>query len=370
MPTLTSPGARRATTSLATAPPGHLAPKRRRRAYGDKGVADSVAPLPLVRAGQVPTINHSIQAMINAHTLDWAKTQRDNCHGYLLSETGRFQQWCAAEGLETIDQLTTDRVAAFLALMADREQGPGLESSTVDKYRTHFRSLARFQATTPGYSVSLHDVDRIPKPRMPKEKFAPALTLDQERRIIEACPSTRDRLLVEFFLATGVRLSEMAVLLLGHLSLAARPARVYVEGTIHDADCPKGRKPRTVTFRKSYSTLPRRLHEWIAGERDPFGLSPHQNLFLTAPRHPKRREVLEPLGYWGYERLCDRISARAGIHFSPHILRHTWATRLVDAGVQPLHLMEAGGWESIDMVRRYYSANNVEVLRVISTAAA
>jgi hypothetical protein len=32
--------------------------------------------------------------------------------------------------------------------------------------------------------------------------------------------------------------------------------------------------------------------------------------------------------------------------------------------------MEAGGWESIDMVRRYYSANNQEVLRVISTAAA
>jgi hypothetical protein len=36
----------------------------------------------------VLTINHAIQAVINAHTLDWATTQRNNCHGYLLSETG------------------------------------------------------------------------------------------------------------------------------------------------------------------------------------------------------------------------------------------------------------------------------------------
>jgi integrase len=370
MPTLTTTGAQRATAVLAAAPATHLAPKRRRRAYGDKDVADSVAPLPVARAGRVLTINHTIQAMINAHTLDWATTQRNNCRGYLLSETGRFQQWLAAEGLETIDQLTTDKLEAFLVLMADRVEGPGLESSTVDKYRTHLRSLAHFQATTPGYGASLRDIDRIPKPRMPKERFAPALTPDQERRIVEACTTTRDRLIIEVYLATGVRISEMAALTLGNLFLAARPSRIHVEGSVHDPDCTKGRKPRTVTFRKSYSTLARRLLDWIATERDPYRLSPHQQLFLAASRGPGRREVLDPLGYWGYERLCDRISVRAGIHFSPHILRHTWATRLVDAGVQPLHLMEAGGWESIDMVRRYYSANNHEVLRVISTAAA
>lgn len=43
------------------------------------------------------------------------------------------------------------------------------------------------------------------------------------------------------------------------------------------------------------------------------------------------------------------------MHFSPHILRHIWATRLVDAGVRPLHLMEAGGWSNVEMVRRYYT---------------
>ena len=50
------------------------------------------------------------------------------------------------------------------------------------------------------------------------------------------------------------------------------------------------------------------------------------------------------------------------------MLRHTWATRLVDAGVQPIHLMAAGGWSSVEMVRRYYTANDEEVLAALRCA--
>jgi hypothetical protein len=196
-------------TPAAAQPASYLAPKRRRRAYGDKGIREGAAPLPVAAAGGRPTVNHAIQAMLNLHALDWASTQLRNCRTYLLSPSGRFQQWLAAEGLETIDQLTTERVAAFLAAIADRD-GAGLKASTVTKYRTHLRSLARFQKDTPGYGDGLQDIGRIPKPRMPKEHFAPALTKDEEARIVEACTTARDRLIVELFLATGVRVSEMA----------------------------------------------------------------------------------------------------------------------------------------------------------------
>lgn len=45
---------------------------------------------------------------------------------------------------------------------------------------------------------------------------------------------------------------------------------------------------------------------------------------------------------------------RAGIRdFRWHDLRHTWTTRMIQAGV-PLHvLMELGGWQDISMVRKY-----------------
>ncbi|MCH6088537.1 site-specific integrase, partial [Salmonella enterica] len=54
--------------------------------------------------------------------------------------------------------------------------------------------------------------------------------------------------------------------------------------------------------------------------------------------------------------LCTRKAAlrRAGIDdFRFHDLRHTWASWLVQAGVPLSVLQEMGGWESIEMVRRY-----------------
>ena len=159
--------------------------------------------------------------MLSAHALDWASTQRDNCRTYLLSPTGRFQQWCQARSILGIADLTTDEIAAFLAAMADRQAGPGLKAATLAKYRTHLRSLARFGSDTPGFNTHLADIDRIPVPRMPKETFAPALSRDEEERILAACSSTRDRLIIELFLATGVRVSEMAALVLPNLALSA-----------------------------------------------------------------------------------------------------------------------------------------------------
>jgi integrase/recombinase XerC len=315
-------------------------------------------------------VNHAIQAMLNLHALDWASTQSRNCRTYLLSPSGRFQQWCRAEGVATIEQLTTEKVAAFLAAIANRDDGPGLKASTVTKFRTHLRSLARFQADTPGYGDGLQDIGRIPKPRMPKEHVAPALTKEEEKLIVEACATTRDRLIIELFLATGVRVSEMAGLRLEQLFLTARPPKILVVGSVHDPDCTKNGRPRAVTLRKSYAHLARQLLQWIPTERDPGRLCPRQELFLTCIDGRRQGQLPAPLGIYGFERLCERISLRAGIHFSPHILRHTWATRLVDAGVKPVHLMEGGGWSSLDMVRRYYSASDQEVLSALANAAA
>lgn len=46
--------------------------------------------------------------------------------------------------------------------------------------------------------------------------------------------------------------------------------------------------------------------------------------------------------------------ARAGIEdFRFHDLRHTWASWLVQAGVPLFVLQEMGGWESLEMVKRY-----------------
>lgn len=351
-------------------PPAYLAPKRARRGYGDHFLAADAVRRRSGRAGAAPTLGEALEAMLTAHALDWSRTQRRNCRGYLLSPTGRFQGWCQALGVVSVDDLTTTRVAAFLAAMADRDHGPGLMASTINRFRTHLRAFAHFQAETPGYGTSLHDIGRIRAPRMPKEQFAVALSRDEEGLVVEACAGTRDRLIIELFLATGLRVSEMAALTLSSLRFSARPPRVAVTGSVHDPDCTKNCRPRAVAFRKPYGSLPVRLLDWIQTERDPGRRSPRQEVFLSAGGRRGQHPVPVPLTIWGYESLCQRVSLRAGIHFSPHTLRHTWATRLVDARVMPLHMMVVGGWSSIDMVRRYYTANDEEVLAAIAAAGA
>jgi integrase len=346
----------------------YLAPKRPRRAYGDSSGPSPHPREALAQPGTPVPLNQSIEAMLRAHALDWAPTQRKNCRSYLLSATGRFQQWCLARGIIGIDDLTTAEVAAFLEAMYDTTTGPGLRASTVAKFRGHLRSLARFQAATPEHGSGLRDIDRIPAPRMPRDTLVMALTPDQETAILGACRSSRDRLVLELFLATGLRVSELAALPVANVMLDARPPRLLVRGSIHDPNCTKNRHPRQVPFRSAYASLPRRLHDWIQQERDPEERSVRNELFLGTPRVVSKLMAPTPLRISGFERICTRIGERAGIHFSPHILRHTWATRLVNAGVQPIHLMEVGGWSSIEMVRRYYTPNDDEILAAIAAA--
>jgi hypothetical protein len=192
----------------------YLAPKRQRRAYGDKASTTAGRSSPPEPEAPV-AVNALISAMLRSHALDWASTQKDNCRTYLLSPTGRFQRWCATTGIATVDSLTTDAVADFLAAVGDR-RGAALKPATVAKYRIHLRALARFQAQTPAYGDGLADIHRIPAPRMPKERLVLALSRQEEEQVLAACTTTRDRLIIELLLATGVRVSE----------LTARPPRL------------------------------------------------------------------------------------------------------------------------------------------------
>lgn len=166
-----------------------------------------------------------------------------------------------------------------------------------------------------------------------------------------------------------MRVSEAAALVLPNVLLPARPPRLLVLGSVRDPDITKSGRPRQVPFRKAYATLPRRLSEWIASDRDPSGRCPRQELFLARVQG-RDHGLAAHLGLWGFEGLCQRVSLRASIHFSPHVLRHPWATRLVDAGVQPVHMMEVGGWSSIEMVRRNYAPTDDEILAAIAAAGA
>jgi site-specific recombinase XerD len=295
------------------------------------------------------TVADAVQAMLTHHGLDWARTTAKATRTSLLG--GRFRDFLEDRGIRTIDALTTDACAEFLTL-----QSGLVKPSTIAKYRTTFLALARFCAQTPGFESGLTDVARLPKPKQPGYKSPEVLSKAQEVALVSACSSTRDRLIIETFLATGVRVSELCALTADDLVVGRTPY-AHVHGSIHNRDRTKSGDDRKVPFRATYRTLPRRLEAFLNDRGNDHG---HRELFLTVRG--------DPFTVWGIEQLTQRLEARSGIHCAPHKLRHTWATRCVDAGIQPFHLQQAGGWRSIEMVRRYYTADARETLEAFARA--
>lgn len=59
------------------------------------------------------------------------------------------------------------------------------------------------------------------------------------------------------------------------------------------------------------------------------------------------------------------VCKRAGVRFTPHMARHSFATWLANEGVSPLELMEAGGWKDHKSVMRYVKLDPTRVRAVI-----
>jgi integrase/recombinase XerC len=163
----------------------------------------------------------------------------------------------------------------------------------------------------------------------------------------------RDRAILELFYASGLRLSELVGLDLDDVNLSARMVRVTG----------KGGKPRLVPFNTSTATAIRAY------------LKDRELLVAAVVRSVRRREAREPLfvNYRGTRltvRSVDRLvrryvaatSTRMGI--SPHALRHSFATHLLQRGADLRSIQELLGHASLSTTQRYTHVNAAQLLEV------
>ncbi len=324
------------------------------------GRTDAAALLP----GQRPTVTDAVEAMLRRHAFDWSPTTLRNCRHYLINPSCRFTLWRDEVGIRDLEDLTVERLEGFLADLATV-----LSGASVAKYRTYLRALARFCAGTPGYeAIGLTGIERIPRPRQAKYKRPEALGPVDVQRVLDACESTRDGLIVETLLATGVRVSELVALRVDDLHIRDRPPFVVVQRTAHSPDLTKNGRDRTVPLLSAHgggaseaTSLARRLERYIATERDPKRTSPSREVFLSITQ--KVGPGALPLTVTGVQQLMQRLSERSGVYVHAHKLRHTFATRAVDIGTPIFHLQQFLGHQSIEMVRRYYTADQRAALQ-------
>ena len=204
------------------------------------------------------------------------------------------------------------------------------------------------------------------------------LAVDEMSKLLDA-PDTsgplgrRDQAILELFYASGLRLSELAGLDLDDVNLSGRVVRVLG----------KGRKERIVPFNPTAGAA---LKTWLADReqflRTPRGQTPARGRAGSDPgrhvTHKRGREV-EPLflNYRGGRlstRFVDKLvrryvaacSTRYGI--SPHALRHSFATHLLEAGADLRAIQELLGHARLSTTQRYTHVNAAQLIETYRTA--
>lgn len=166
--------------------------------------------------------------------------------------------------------------------------------------------------------------------------------------LLEAASGTdplglRDRAILELFYASGVRLSELAALDLDDVNLGSRMARVLG----------KGGKPRLVPFNRSTAGA---IRAYVKTRSQGPGAS--DALFVN---HRGTR-----LGARSIDRLVRRYALASGVRrgISPHALRHSFATHLLQRGADLRAIQELLGHARLGTTERYTHVNAAQLLEV------
>jgi integrase/recombinase XerC len=173
--------------------------------------------------------------------------------------------------------------------------------------------------------------------------------------------SRRDRAILELFYASGLRLSELTGLDVDDVNLSARMVRVLG----------KGGKERIVPFN---ATTAAALRAYLKDRQGLVGASKGA-AYATGGQLDRRGRRRDPLfvNYRGGRltvRSVDRLvrryvaasSARSGI--SPHALRHSFATHLLQRGADLRAIQELLGHASLSTTQRYTHVNATHLLEV------
>jgi len=152
------------------------------------------------------------------------------------------------------------------------------------------------------------------------KKILPSLSQEQVDYLIEQAGCVRDKAIISLFVDSGLRLSELANIKIQDIDWGNRLIKVLC----------KGNKEGLAPFRERTEML---MREWLS--------------------QYKGNGRLWDLNTWGIIEMLKVLRVKTGLPCNPHTFRRTFASLLAKRGVDSLHIMRLGRWESIAMVERY-----------------
>ena len=245
-------------------------------------------------------------------------------------DLGQFVEWAGEREPGEIRHRDVRRFAAGLS-------SDGAAPATVARKLAAVRGLFDFLVRTE--RVGQNPADLVSSPKR-EEKLPRVLTVEQVRELLERIPARtplelRDRAMLELAYSCGLRCEEIVTLDIGALDYETEQLRVLGKGS-KERLLPVGEPARRAVQRYSE----RGRHALTADPRE-------QALFLSkSGRRLSNSDITRRLGLWVRE-----AALAAGV--SPHSLRHSFATHLLEGGADLRTIQELLGHASISTTQVY-----------------
>jgi integrase/recombinase XerC len=242
-----------------------------------------------------------------------------------------------------VDNLT---IRAYLAHLARRK----LARSSVARHLSALRTFFRYLMREGGVDANAARTVATPK----REKHLPSVLQPGEVALLIEQPDAstplglRDRAFLELMYASGLRISELVGIDIDDIEIRAR--LVKVRG--------KGAKERIVPFG---SKAEQALRAYLPTRRTPRDADDDPLFVNYRGERITARSV---------RRLFDKYVRAAALNagVSPHTLRHSFATHLLNAGADLRGIQELLGHASLSTTQKYTHLNDWELLKVYKKA--
>lgn len=242
----------------------------------------------------------------------------------------KFIAFAEEKGITTPKEAVSDHITEFLGVLKREGKASSSLCRAMISLKVYFKFLIREEVVDKNVTTFLST------PKM--WQLIPDILTTEEIEALLSQPNpedpmgSRDLAILSILYATGIRVSELCTLGIYDVD----DDRIKVMG--------KGSKERLVPIaEKAVQALDR----YLGGFRDQFGIKGEKALFVT-----KKGRPLDRVTVW---KLIKKYGKEAGIekNISPHTLRHSFATHLLENGADLRVIQEMLGHASINSTDRY-----------------
>ncbi len=273
--------------------------------------------------------------------LAWLELERGLSSNTLMAYSRDLVQcveFLAKEGVEDWTQVASANVAAWMASLSRMDFARSSQARKLSALRMFAKHLVR-------ENIRKDDVTELLGAPKLSRKLPDVLTREEVERLLNA-PSTatpyglRDRAILELFYSSGLRVSELCGILLQSINLDEGYVRVFG----------KGSKERVAPIG---SAAVKAVRDYISGGRPRFVKDKTgSELFLSQQGRAISRKMV-----WV---MIKEHARRVGIKkpIKPHLLRHSFATHLLEGGADLRAIQEMLGHADISTTQIYTSVQS------------